>query len=58
MKKYRVEVAYHGDRIVTVTAKNERQAETKAIARVAKKPITRKDIRRDWTNAEELNMPR
>lgn len=57
MPKYRVEVAFQGDRTVTVTAKNRRQAETKAIARVALKPITKKDIRRDWTDAQQLPDP-
>ena len=48
-RKYRVEVAFQGERYVTVTAENERQAHSKARAKVRGMKIGR-SIRPDWTD--------
>lgn len=53
MRKFRVTVSFQDDRVVTVSAKNARQAESKARARVAKLKIGSRAIRKDWTDTEE-----
>lgn len=53
MRKFRVEVSGTFDRVVVVSAKNARQAESRARARVAKQKIGSKSIRKDWTECDE-----
>ena len=53
-KKYRVEVCFEGERFVTVSANNERSAKAEAHRRVAGKKIQHSDIRKDWTDADEV----
>lgn len=52
MKKYRVEVAFQGERYLTVSAKTAREAGAKARARVRKMKIG-SSIRADWTDVDE-----
>lgn len=52
MKKYRVEVAFQGERIVTVSAKTKREAQSKAHKRVRKMAIG-SSVRTDWTDVNE-----
>jgi len=49
MNKYRVEVAFQGERVVTVSAKTEREAQTKAQKKVRKMKIGT-SVRTDWTD--------
>jgi hypothetical protein len=53
MKKYLVEVSFQGDRMVTVSARNEREACSKARIRVRRMSIGTA-IRPDWTDAQEI----
>lgn len=50
-KRYRVEVAFQGERTVIVRANNERQAKGLAHKRVRKMTIG-SAVRTDWTDAE------
>jgi hypothetical protein len=52
MKKFRVEVAFQGERYVTVSAKTAREAKAKAQARVRKMKIG-SSVRTDWTDVDE-----
>jgi len=52
MRKFQVEVAFQGERIVTVSAKNAREARAKAHKRVRKLAIG-SSIRTDWTDVSE-----
>jgi hypothetical protein len=54
MKKYYVNVYYQYDVNVTVSAKTESQALSKAIKMVSARKIGRKSIRRDFSDAQEL----
>lgn len=49
-KKYRVEVAYQGEKYYTVIATSEASARSVAEHKAMKAGIPRRDIRRDWTN--------
>ena len=51
-KKFRVEVAFQGERIVTVSANNARQAQGIAHKRVRKMAIG-SSVRTDWTEIDE-----
>ena len=53
MRKFRVEVAFQGERSVTVSAKTAREAKAKAQAKVRKKTIG-SSVRTDWTDVEEI----
>lgn len=50
-KRYRVEVAFQGERYVIVRANNERQAKSLAQKRV-RKMVIGSSVRTDWTEAE------
>jgi hypothetical protein len=55
MRKFEVIVSAEIiDRVVTVSAKNARQAQAKAHAMIAKQKIGSKNIRKDWTECEEI----
>lgn len=52
MKKFRVEVAFQGERTVIVSAKNGREARAKGQKRVRKMKIGT-SVRTDWTETDE-----
>ena len=52
MRQFLVEVAFQGERTVKVSAKNEREACSKAQKRV-RKMVIGSSVRADWTDASE-----
>ena len=51
MGKFRVEVAFQGERVVTVSAKNAREARTKGQKKV-RKMVIGSSVRTDWTEVD------
>lgn len=53
-QRFKVTVSGHFDKTVIVSARNAKQARGKAHNRVSKLQIGQENIRKDWTDVEEL----